>query len=1429
MGTQDITRLLNQASKHYSGARMQQGRTLLDSDFNESAALNQESRRHAVLDLIGPSGSPDQGFSLGQPLPDGALFSPTVRRFLRALRDGDPLPVRQLQINGQTTNVRPITLRPGSIYAGGMRCQLGDVEPFPLQRGFLQMKPADLPPVIKDRSPSPFSPRSHRSPTFSEFHDFYYLNAWEQSVTAVEDEELLERGLGGPDTSVRVHRMRRVEVLSDLGADITSSPLAFDELIRRLESANGSFDRNTGELRSTARLQLTFEQPLEDGPCPPCDPTPGPQYTGSEDETLRIMLTGPGTYVWALDDAAPLYRIRVTGLSNPAAGPVKVTMMTPPRDVEHQIKSKRVVEIIPWGAILEGAGDPPANDPQFQKIADEVGVFARVHDAYNPGDKTFTLEGGSRIQAIKDLVYRWDAQHPAAAQLNIPATDGSDARFFYMRVWHEALHARDIELPIESDPNGAPLGDTGVIPVFHRSGRRGDFWVAALRVSAPERIVPFDLLSSTDGVPPHGPRHFYAPIALIQGDNQQVFTVSDGRPHMRRMTERGCATRTVGQPGVSLGDFTSIQDAIDSLPVEGGLVEIHQGIYQERVVVQNRGRVVIQGCGESTILEPPLGDPSEGTENPDDVIVDIVDANGVTISGLALRPSHTAIRARNASEVALIALNVQPGVPTATGIDTAVPSGDSQIPLLVASSVDGLSVSNLVITAQRRPGLSASSSQHVTVTRIRCDGTGDAQNPAALAAAPLLSFNQVSTALVADAVLHSFRQIGVAVTGSQAVTLRALVIQASAQSTPASIADATDTQTAVDIDGGSGVRLEDSHITLDPDFTAHAAVVVRGDEHVIERNHIEVIPFADGNFLAWGGLQVRSATTRCQLRDNRIVGGLGHGITLGSVLWTTPGQPPLRLGAGAGQTDRSTLPHTVSGDLRATLVNQGVRTAVDEALVAGLGPISDIVIAENRIENMGTNGISALTFLGMPTANGSSALLEVQRAVIERNTISGNLRQISASPTTAQMRLSTARPVLNVSEPALFFGGIALALASHGADIRGNLVTGNGTSPTLPINGIFVLTGDSLAITENRISNNGAAAPARSVLAPVLPGARAGIAVLLAGVTGLQNQAQMNSALNATAGTTGTTGLALRVNRNSVQHPEGRALLAVTAGAVSVDGNFLSSRGNHGSDLEDDPKTLGDVVFVQNLGKPWEGVGLPASAADFPPFPGSAAIAAYVTNAVASPRRFVAAGGAVLFQNNQVIFDWHVVRLPTTATIPLSFFPVAILSLDHASVNTNQFALRLTPDSTLPALPPFGSVQAQTVPATGTGLPINEPIFGHVLVGGGTVEASFNRFSEAVNRRPAPANPPDVSPVHVSLATIGNLFNTSAFNQGTAPIAAYIDSTGTPALTPQSLFVGGNQVMFRRTDATQASINGSAIIRDFLSSLVHMLDQVPPT
>lgn len=63
MTNADITRLLIQPRKHYVGARMQQGRVVLDSDFNEEAELVDEERRRALADIVGPTGSPDEGFA----------------------------------------------------------------------------------------------------------------------------------------------------------------------------------------------------------------------------------------------------------------------------------------------------------------------------------------------------------------------------------------------------------------------------------------------------------------------------------------------------------------------------------------------------------------------------------------------------------------------------------------------------------------------------------------------------------------------------------------------------------------------------------------------------------------------------------------------------------------------------------------------------------------------------------------------------------------------------------------------------------------------------------------------------------------------------------------------------------------------------------------------------------------------------------------------------------------------------------------------------------------------------------------------------------------------------------------------------------------------------------------------------------------------
>ena len=60
----DISRDATDPRKHYDRVQMQQGRVLTDDDFNEAERLDAEDSRRVRVDVIGPAGSPDDGFKL---------------------------------------------------------------------------------------------------------------------------------------------------------------------------------------------------------------------------------------------------------------------------------------------------------------------------------------------------------------------------------------------------------------------------------------------------------------------------------------------------------------------------------------------------------------------------------------------------------------------------------------------------------------------------------------------------------------------------------------------------------------------------------------------------------------------------------------------------------------------------------------------------------------------------------------------------------------------------------------------------------------------------------------------------------------------------------------------------------------------------------------------------------------------------------------------------------------------------------------------------------------------------------------------------------------------------------------------------------------------------------------------------------------------
>jgi hypothetical protein len=177
MGSFDISRINFDAKKHYASVRMQQGRVLLDDDWNENERIENEDRRRTNVDIIGAYGCPDDGFKIEEISGVSGLINTTEGRI-------------------------DFLIKAGTLYLGGLRFELDEDETYRQQKDWLQ-QPSDL-----DETPS-F--------TGTERFDLIYFEGWQQAVSAVEDDSLFEVALGGPDTTTRLKNTRRVNLAANLG------------------------------------------------------------------------------------------------------------------------------------------------------------------------------------------------------------------------------------------------------------------------------------------------------------------------------------------------------------------------------------------------------------------------------------------------------------------------------------------------------------------------------------------------------------------------------------------------------------------------------------------------------------------------------------------------------------------------------------------------------------------------------------------------------------------------------------------------------------------------------------------------------------------------------------------------------------------------------------------------------------------------------------------------------------------------------------------------------------------------------------------------------------------------------------------------------------------------------------------------------------
>jgi hypothetical protein len=187
----DFTRLTFRPDKHYSGVRLQQGRLLLDADWNEQVDIEAYRGETSVQDSVGRCGGPlhSAGFAL-RPAPGSA-------------------------------DVWSGILGAGRYYVDGILCQNEFETLFTGQPDSIG---ATLPTA---------------SGTY-----LAYLDVWQRHVSALESPDLLEVALGGPDTTTRTRTVWQVklQLIGDATATVTRATLGDDWVPSDTES--------TGRLRA---------------------------------------------------------------------------------------------------------------------------------------------------------------------------------------------------------------------------------------------------------------------------------------------------------------------------------------------------------------------------------------------------------------------------------------------------------------------------------------------------------------------------------------------------------------------------------------------------------------------------------------------------------------------------------------------------------------------------------------------------------------------------------------------------------------------------------------------------------------------------------------------------------------------------------------------------------------------------------------------------------------------------------------------------------------------------------------------------------------------------------------------------------------------------------------------------------------------------
>jgi hypothetical protein len=681
----------------------------------------------------------------------------------------------------------------------------------------------------------------------------------------------------------------------------------------------------------------------------------------------------------------------------------------------------------------------------------------------------------------------------------------------------------------------------------------GDYWTFKVRAGEIPNVSPL-----INKQPPEGIVYHRVPLAELhwQGTPPSMTQeIEDCRQPFRPLTnQKGCCTFSVGDGKRSQGDFNSIEDAIHHLPPNGGKICVLPGIHTANVEIFNRRDIQITGCGVHSIVHPQATEAL--TSEP---IFRIAFSRNIQIDRLTLVTlAGTAIQVLDGKSIPISATRQ-----VALNDSTSIHILWNQI----IASIHGIEIRTRNETQAGNNDIWIAHNQIYLLDK-----------PSGKAA--ILS--------IADGVLIERNRL--------------LVVP------PPQEKDPKDSRQPDDPSGGAFDPCKPLKFYYGSQFPIYKfvqSILLYAAKFLVVQKPI---------YLAQGGIQIGSSSDGVKIIRNEIIGGRGHGITLGHL-------PP----------ELVDIP----------FINQVLISRLTEQQIKSLKPhpefLNAIAIEGNHIQRMGLSGISVAAFTHLEIG----WMVRVDDLTIYRNVI-----------THCAQQLPSEIPSNLIAQVA--FGGIALADAED-VTIQENRIEANGIDHTHPVCGIFISLGEKIDISNNRILSNGSRISEQS-------GVRGGVVIAMS----------FKSLVNILAGDEqflSPDGIpAVKIHDNIITQPLGHALFLIAFGPVSVVGNHLTSQS---VDKKNPFSLLAGAVFILNLGVSKDLMTLfflasfsQLGTANAAPTNNMTALQADRT--IGLRKILYLPDGMVLFTNNQVTLD---LRLDDVTIIFSSQF---IISLDDVAYNSNQ-------------------------------------------------------------------------------------------------------------------------------------------------------------